>query len=516
MKRFLTLGIVLAISLVGTASEEEKNPHLWEPHTTSVAVFKNGLGFFFREGDVELREGWCSAGQMPPAAFGTLAFFSHQEGEIVDIVGAGPGEMVAFDDRDAPSDPAEKRSRLEAHLNLKASLNYSHEGREKSAAGKIVSVGEDYVILQGENNTFAVPISGIETMQVLELPVRIHVSGEEEGAPQKTRLGMAYLRKGISWIPEYTLNILDGETAELSLRGTLVNEAEDLIHCDVNFVVGVPHFIHTDYHAPLTAGQVIRTIGTAVAPSALQTQISNNAFFNTSPSATGGIVVERSLPADNGDLSKTLGNLPQMQGNASADYTVYTREDLTLRRGEKAVVTLFVKRIRYEHLYRWTPPGKMKHLLVLVNDTHTAWTTGSCLAIEGRQPLSEDLLKYTPKGGRAEIPVTTAINIAHQQKESEIERQLKAHSPARDVFLDLVTLEGGILLTNYEKKKARLEIAASIPGKPLSASLEGELFVDTKKLKLLERQGKIHWSLELEPGERKSLNYRYERYVPSH
>ena len=75
---------------------------------------------------------------------------------------------------------------------------------------------------------------------------------------------MAYLRKGITWIPEYTLKILDEDNAELTLRGTLVNEAEDLIHTDVHLVVGVPHFVHTEYMAPIAVGQVIRTIGAAV------------------------------------------------------------------------------------------------------------------------------------------------------------------------------------------------------------------------------------------------------------
>ena len=31
--------------------EAERNPHLWKTRVTSVAVFKNGLGFFVREGD---------------------------------------------------------------------------------------------------------------------------------------------------------------------------------------------------------------------------------------------------------------------------------------------------------------------------------------------------------------------------------------------------------------------------------------------------------------------------------
>ena len=62
-------------------------------------------------------------------------------------------------------------------------------------------------------------------------------------------------------------------TAELTLRGTVVNEAEDLIHCDVNLVVGVPHFVHTNFLAPIAVGQIIRTIGTAVAPAEFKGQI---------------------------------------------------------------------------------------------------------------------------------------------------------------------------------------------------------------------------------------------------
>ena len=46
-----------------------------------MAVFKNGLGFFLREGDVKLRDGWCVAEHVPPAAFGTLAIYARSEKE---------------------------------------------------------------------------------------------------------------------------------------------------------------------------------------------------------------------------------------------------------------------------------------------------------------------------------------------------------------------------------------------------------------------------------------------------
>jgi len=361
-----TAALLVLVAWQGAVTADESdddNPHLWKPHTRSVAVFKNGLGFFMREGEVGLRDGWCVARRIPPAAFGTLAIFAHDEKEIVDVVGAGPGEVVEFDGRDAPTDADTKRARLESSKNLKVQLTYKYKSQDRAAAGTLISVGPEFVVLDSGSNSFAVPLEGVTKMQILEMPLRIHVASDADVQPERSTLGMAYLRKGITWIPEYTLEIIDEKTAELSLRGTLVNEAEDLIHTDVHLVVGVPHFMHTDYMAPIAVGQVIRTIGAAVAPQAVTTQIANRAALvsnaHTSPQfdLPAG-VVEQAVPADGGDLSKAVGNLPQLGGAAATDYTVYTKEDLTLRRGEKAIITLFKRKITYSHIYRWTPPAR--------------------------------------------------------------------------------------------------------------------------------------------------------------
>jgi hypothetical protein len=330
---------------------------------------------------------------------------------------------------------------------------------------------------------------------------------------------MAYLRKGITWIPEYTLRVIDEETAELTLRGTLVNLAEDLVHADVNFVVGVPHFVHTDYMAPAAVGQVIRTIGAAVAPSQVMTQIASRAAIASNMTRAdqfdaGGGVVEHAVGGA-ADVKDALGNLPQLAGAAGTDFTVYSKKDLTVRCGEKAIVTLFTKKIKYTHLYRWSPPGRMEHKLVLANSTDTAWTTGPCLAVSGTRPLSEDLLCYTPRGGHVEVPVTAAVNIAHDQTEREVDRKLKAYEPAHNFWLDLVTVEGTLKVRNFEAKPVDVVIEPAITGRPIKASDGGDIWVDTTKLKLLERAGRIRWRMTLEPGQTREVTYTYERYVPS-
>jgi len=507
----VTLACLAASSWAG----EDDNPYVWKPRTTSVAVFKNGLGFIIQEGETELRDGWCISKQVPPAAFGTLAIYSHNENETVDIVGSGPGEVVEFDGRDAPDDDETKRTRLEASRNLNVQLTYRYKGMDRSSAGKLVSVGPEFAVLESGQQSTAVRVAEISRLQVLDLPLRIHVTRDDGTSPERTTLGMAYLRKGLTWIPDYTLDLIDEETTKLTLRGTLVNEAEDLVHCDVHFVVGVPHFVHADYMAPIAVGQVIRTIGAALAPPQVSNQIMSRAAIASNLMVADQFTVVERPVEQGGDLRSALGNLPQMGGAAAADYTVFRKHDLTIRRGEKAIVALLAAEVRYSHLYRWEPPARMEHFLVLHNSTGTAWTTGPCLAISGGRPLSEDLLKYTPAGGDCEFPVTTAVNIAYSKTEEEAARELRAYSPRSNVYRDLITINGEAKLRSFEKRPAEVAVLIRVPGKPTGASDEGALFSDATRLKLTDLAGSARWTVTLKPGDTKLLSYSYERYVPS-
>jgi len=113
------------------------------------------------------------------------------------------------------------------------------------------------------------------------------------------------------------------------------------------------------------------------------------------------------------------------------------------------------------------------------------------------------------------LPVTAAINIAHDKTEREVDRKLKAHHVPHDTYFDLVTLEGELRLHNYEKRPVEIVISNSVPGKPISAGDEGRIQTDPTKLKIDERAGTVAWRVKLEPDERRALDYRYERYVPS-
>jgi hypothetical protein len=504
---------------------EDENPHLWKPVTRTVAVFKNGLAFFSQEGPATLRDGWCHARDIPPAAFGTLAIYSRDAAHTVDIVGTGPGEIFQFDDQHLPADLETKRNYLTASRGLRVRTAYRHRDADREAVGRLISVDQRFAILDDEQQTVAVPIGEMTRLELQDVPLRVHVSRDDASVPDESVLGMAYLRTGLMWIPEYTLQIVDDESAVLTLRGTLVNEAEDLVHCDVQFVVGVPHFAHRELMSPIAVGRAIRSIGTGIprgdVPSQVMTQMMNRAVVTSNAMRSpqwdsSGRPVPASEDSDDLEWDALLAQLPSLESAAAGDFTVYTKKDLTVRRGERASVTLLTQKVRYRHRYRWETGKSIEHLLLLENRGSTPWTTGPCLAVSGTLPLSEDILKYTPAGGSGELPVTTAINLSHAVTEREIDRQLKAHSPRGNEFYDLVTIEGTVRLKSFEKLPAEIQVTAPVAGRPIEADHDGVIRLDPTKLRLLERAAVIDWHLTLEPGEEVVLHYQYERYVPSH
>lgn len=519
---------LLSPSVLGDTNESDTtNPYVWKPKTKSVSVFKNGYGFFTRAGKVNLSDGWAHAAEVPPATFGTLAIYSQNTNQLVDIVGVGEGETTHFNGIEKKNDDETKSQVIESAKGTMVTIKYSDGNQDLEAAGEVKAISGGYVVLKQGGTATAIQLSGIKSMRRSTLPLRFHVLSEKGADASSVDLNMAYLRSGVVWIPEYTLKIIDSETAELTLRGTLVNEAEDLIDCDVNFVVGVPHFVHTDLMSPIAVGYAIRALGTAMpnggVPQQVMSQVmnraaiannfANNGLQSADMGGMGGGMGPGDAVSDN--FSALMSNLPQSDAVGAGDYSVYTKEKLTVRKGERAVVTLMSKKIRYGHKYRWKTDSEIQHHLTLENSSTTPWTTGPCLAISGAQPLSEDILKYTPVNGKGELTVTTAINISKNIKEAEIDRKLKAHEPSTHVYLDLVTVEGTLKIKSFEKTPIDITITKKLLGKPISASNDGIINLDSENLRLVERNGEIEWTLSLEPGKDYILKYTFERFVPS-
>lgn len=531
---FLSLCLLpsdMAFGEENARSEAKNHPNVWRPCTKSVAIFKNGLGFFTQEGTVALHDGWCRGASVPPASFGTFAVYSLDAGTAVDTIALGPGEILKFDGQERPDTPDARRDALKQCLGLNLLITYSLAGTETDVAGTLKGMSEEYVILSAAAAQTAVPLSDIRKIQILDLPLRVHVGRAEDSAenPEKSAdenenvtLGMSYLRKGIMWVPEYTLTVLDDENAELTLRGTIINEAEDLIGTDVHLVVGVPHFIHSENISPLVAGQAVRTLGVNLAaatnsqiPQQMMTQQMMNSAPEVSRAANIPSVPVTEVPAVSPtNVQQVLGDIPATDTAGASDYTVYTRKNLTLRRGERAMLTLFSWKIKYSHIYRWNVGEHMTHALRIHNETPTAWTTGPCIAISGSQALTEDTLKYTPKNSIGELALTESINIGQEHRQNETSRKISEQNLHGRSF-DCVQLAGAVVVRNFEPRDAEIIISVPVEGKALTADQDGAILQDAGDLRLTSRKSSVTWKVKLPPGGTQELKYTYERYVES-
>lgn len=487
---------MICMAAIAHAEAQPTNPFVWEPQVRGAHVYKNGFLFIEEAAEVSLRDGWCYLARTVPAAFGSLWLRADDDTLTASEVKYDPeGHGVAFDAQ------VNREVELAAHTGLDVVLTYTRHGDTLRASGRLDRVVEAFVILEGEKGTSAIPIEGITHLRAPGMPVRIRMT--RAGAPaERVHLTMFYLTQGMRWIPEYTLDLADASTARLTMRGTLRNEAMDLGHADVHFVVGVPHFSDAQTGAPLFNGTP------AMNDAAMLTGSSQSLpwFVDNAP-------VNAAMPPAQG----ALRGIQTGAGDTEGEFTIYTKPGLSVRKGENTAVLLFSADVAYEHVYRWQVGQPVEHYLRLHNDTSNAWTTGACLMMNGARPLSQDKLRYTARGAAAEVPVAMAINIACSAAETEIDRKLKAYtiSEKEGTALDRVEVEGTLTLVNHEGHAAEVRIQHHVAGMPLSASDGANTYAVNPGAMLTERRGSLSWTVTVPPGERKSLNYRYERYVPS-
>jgi len=98
--------------------------------------------------------------------------------------------------------------------------------------------------------------------------------------------------------------------------------------------------------------------------------------------------------------------------------------------------TLFTGDVKLKHVYEWNlghPVGRdpgpedsregLAPYKARANTTGYPWTTASALVMNDGKPLSEGMMKYTSKGGTAELRLTVATDIKTDKSELEIERK---------------------------------------------------------------------------------------------
>ena len=203
-----------------------------------------------RKGEVSLENGECVFDLLPPALNGSLEVFSADSGLILE-------EVVAYQDEKAEDLPVHSLAELfRANIGIPVELLVDGEvvrGVVKSFLDPnyvVVATADDedsgtdrlYPLAAIASYRFLEPVSLIrqETGYEGKLRVRCRESGVRSATYP---VGISYIQGGLSWSPEYIINIDPSEQSGVfSFSGVVQNDVDDLVNTTVYLAESGPQF----------------------------------------------------------------------------------------------------------------------------------------------------------------------------------------------------------------------------------------------------------------------------------
>jgi hypothetical protein len=483
-----------------------------------VTVFKDGHAFVLHEGKVPTdAAGQVVLDYLPAPVLGT--FWPYSADPKVKLAGVTAGRRRVSVNRTALS----VLELIEANAGAKVHIRTSGSGE---LDGEIVGIltrsseelrrtsppGTEERLPEKGNILLVKTEAGIRTLpanSVTELTFRDDlkpaVSAEEfrnvlslrfdwpGGKPEKTaHVGMAYLQRGIRWIPEYRIEIDGKGQARVKLQATLINELADLVDVKAHLVVGVPSFAFQEMADPMSLGQAVAQLSSHFRADA------STAFALSNSMMTQVAAPVREAPVQARPAGMDLG--PEVSGGQkNEDLYIFTLEHITLKKGERMVVQVGEYSLPYRDVYTlalpFGPPRdirqnfstqqqielarlmaapKAKHVIRLQNKADVPLTTAPVLILKDGRLLAQGMMKYTPIGGASDLEIGTAIDIAVEKTDKETGRTpnvLSWHS----TMLSRIDMEGQVHLVNHRTAASEIEVTRYVMGLVDGAEQQGKI-----------------------------------------
>jgi hypothetical protein len=373
------------------------------------------------------------------------------------------------------------------------------------------------------------------------------------GKLEKANVGMAYVQRGIRWIPNYRIE-LDGKgKAHIKLQATLINEMIDLHNVTANLVIGVPQFAFKETVDPIALGRTTAQLSqyfqegsqTAYALSnAMRTQVARMGEYRQRAPSPG---------------QETMDLGPELKGGGKReDLFIFPIRGLSLKKGQRMVVPVVEFELPYEDVFTvkldMSPPPELQqhfnnsqqqqlaqllhapkaaHQARLTNKSKYPLTTAPAMILRDGQPLGQAMMTYTPIGARVDVEITAAVDISVIKSDEETGREPNAANWGGRSY-DRVDLAGEVFLRNYGDKPVRLEVTRQVLGNIDEVGADGKarrMNVREAGWKIaggyphwwhwyswpsgwyhLNGIGRITWDVELQPGKGATLPYKWHYF----
>lgn len=536
--------VVLGLHPLGAAAQTPRPVHT---QVSRVALFKNGLGFFLRHGELPAEPGRVRIGPLPAAAHGTfwlsfdpsvkfsnLAAIEEKVPEqrdavtIPELLRANVGKRVRLEFAGQPPSFLEGVIRHYSQPEFPQANPYMAGGPSTSPQGGPSRPSGEVVVVATDDGIAAVNSSIINRVVFLEEPtlrvaadtVSIALEGELTATAAEQPVAVSYLSKGITWVPSYVVDISQPNEALLSAKAEIINEIEDLDNVHVDLVTGFPYLQFGDIITPLAKKEDLSQFLTA---------LGRGYSEGRRPPEYAGVAMQQR--SDLGARGPSGPPPTPIYGSAAAgvsaeDLFLYPLDGVTLKRNSVGYYPLFTERVAYEHIYEWDIPDYVSqedryqerpaeekreivwHSLRLKNSTRVPWTTAPAETMQNGQILGQATLNYTPVGGETVLKITQALGIQAEETELETEREIEVVRRYGSSY-DRVTIEGELRLKNFVAEKVTVRITKTLTGEVQTSAPEARVEKLAKGLRQENPRSRLTWQIVLESGEEKEISYVY-------
>ena len=559
-QKSFVLVVAAVLGFAGYAFSDEPGTEA-KMELKQVSLFKNGLGFFVWE--VTVPEKVKSFYVVPETAASHGTFWvsylpkvevesvvaKEVEGKelvdevtIVDLLKGNVGKNVKVYFSDKPD------TNVEAKL-LKVTEEQRNLLPNPYVPGRVISEGNTYyygvrylVFMDTDQGQIAVSADRIVRVDFADKApsakyekktkqVQLDISLKKVAGGQKIILSC--LAKGATWAPSYMIDITEPNKAKIAAKAEVMDEVCDLNGVDVKFVTGFPNLQFADIASPIAMKENLAQF----LQSLIRGQSERGQMAFGGVMSNPGVMQQRVAYSGEGE---SLGDMLVMPaygaaevGKTAEDLFLYPVEKVRLAKGEVGYFPLFTESVPYKHIYRWEIPNYVNqdgsyydqgrqqhepeqqevwHCIRLDNVMKMPWTTAPAEIVKDGVILGQDTLNFTPVKEKGTVKITRAMNIKAEQIELEKDRK---HNAAQwyNTNWDLVTVEGKLSVTNNQDKPITLEVTKLLSGEVKAMQPEAKLEKLAKSLRMVNANNRLTWTMELEPGEQKEIEYTYEVYV---
>lgn len=503
--------------------------------TKRISIFKNGIAFFHKNGEVDASGGQVKFDHLP------IGGYTKENDETIHPRDRSSTSVIFgsvwFSSSTNPllrtSVYREEAETQEALLtltdllshNLEKTIGFSLKNDPSSYSGKIMSIQDDVVLIRMDKGWKQISVEAIDHFEFEEEPnlfrkkvaqkkvLQLDFAQSQKVAP----IELMYFQRGLSWLPNYHLQLLGDQKAKLSLKANVYNEIEDLKDVAVNFVLGIPSL--SEVQEPLFSRQSLSKFmsGLGKISHSRSSQYTDSAMTRSRANANYHVSEDTYL----NDLNK--------EGEMNdEDLFYYTKENLSLPRGGRMLIHLLETDISYEDSYsvrlnkdlrRYdrhskTSSNRVWHSLTFKNESGLPLPTGAISFVKdengSKYPISQNHLDFVPAGLMAKVKMTEVPDIMVVDHEKVKDSQQNGLDEWK-----LLTIEAIVAVSNFKKKAITLDIEREVSGELVESDIpwiKGR--AGAQNLNSLNPSHEVSWVLRLQPGEKKAITYRYKLLVP--